>query len=276
MTAPLPHGTYAPNLLVRFILCLSQNTPLGRGKARKQMARLVRRHSADRLDTKLFGQNVRLHLHNNSSEVKALMNPGRYSRAELDFCARYLPARAGVFVDIGANAGLFSLGVLAHMTGGTLIAVEPQPALHARLTANLETLNAPRAGLPELHILRTAIGAQTGELALSVPDQLGQATARIQPGTRTIKVPVQPLLDVLEPLALGQIDVLKLDVEGFEDEVIMPFFETAPETLWPRAIVIEHCHRDRWQRDCEQALLGAAYRLVGKDRTNLMFVREGN
>jgi len=266
-----PYGTYAPNAAVRLILFLSQNTLLGRGKARKLMAALVRRFSADVLDARLFGQNVRLHLHNNSSEVKALMNPRRYARQELDFCAQNLPTKDAVFVDIGANAGLFSLGVLGHMSGGTLIAAEPQEALFERLTANLKTLNANRPNPPALHILQTAIGAHEGELSLSVPDQLGQASARALAGAASITVSVKPLLDVIRPIGISQIDVLKIDVEGFEDEVILPFLETTPQNLWPRAIVIEHCHRDRWQRDCEAALLSAGYQLVGKDRTNLMF-----
>ena len=237
------------------------------------MAALVRRFSAEVIDAKLFGQNARLYLHNNSSEVKALMNPRRYARRELDFCTQNLPAKDGVFVDIGANAGLFSLGVLEHMSSGTVIAAEPQPTLYKRLTANLETFNSSRANRPDFHILQTAIGAYDGELSLSVPDQLGQASARTLAGAATINVPVRPLLGVIERLKIPQIDVLKIDVEGFEDEVILPFLKTAPETLWPSAIVIEHCHRDRWKRDCEAALLKAGYWIADKDRTNLMFAR---
>ena len=273
MQAGLPHGTYAPGLAVRIVLFLSQNTALGRGKARKVMAALVRRFSEDQLDANLFGQKVRLHLHNNSSEIKALMNPHRYARAERDFCIAYLPPKDGIFVDIGANAGLFSLGVLAHMSGGTLIAAEPQPALHARLVANLESFNPDRSNPPAIHVLQTAIGASQGELSLCVPDQLGQASARALADTNSIRVPVEPLRDIALALGLDRIDVLKIDVEGFEDEIIIPFLETVPEALWPRAIVLEHCHRDRWERNCEVTLLDAGYELVLKDRTNLLFAR---
>ena len=273
MQAGLPHGTYAPGLAVKIVLFLSQNTPLGRGKARKMMAALVRRFSGDQLDVHLFGQNARLHLHNNSSEIKALMNPRRYARAERAFCAVHLPPEDGVLVDIGANAGLFSLGVLGHMTRGTLIAAEPQPALHKRLTANLRSFNPDRPNPPAMHILQTAIGAAEGELQLSVPDQLGQASARALAGAARINVPVRPLRDIALALGLDRIDVLKIDVEGFEDEVLIPFLDTAPQTLWPRGIVLEHCHRDRWERDCETALLEAGYELVHKDRTNLLFAR---
>ncbi len=271
MSALLPHGKYAPNLFVRRVLFLSQNTPLGRGKARKLMAALVRRASADLLDVTLFGQNARLCLHNNSSEVKALMNPRRYARAERAFCRRFLSGEDGVFVDIGANAGLFSLGILEQMSVGTLIAAEPQPALFDRLVVNLEGLNPSRPNPPVLHMFQTAVGAYKGELSLYVPKQLGQASARVLPGTASITVPVRPLLDIVQELELTRIDVLKIDIEGFEDNVILPFLISAPKALWPRAIILEHCHRDRWQSDCKQALLEAGYRLEGQDKTNLLF-----
>jgi len=273
MGSTLPHGTYAPGALTRLILLLSQNTPLGRGKARKLMAAWVRSLSGQQLDVRLFDQNVRLSMHNNSSEIKALMNPRRYSHQEFAFCAAHLPKQAGVFVDIGANAGLFSLGVLQSMSGGNLIAVEPQPELCIRLRDNLQSFNNKAADRPTIHILQSAIGAQAGELNLSVPEQLGQASARPLEGSRTLSVPVRPLLDVLVEQELQKVDVLKVDVEGFEDEVLLPFFETAPKTLWPQAVVLEHCHRDRWERDCEAGLLAFGYNLVRKDRTNLMFVR---
>lgn len=271
-----PYGTYAPGIATRLVLALSQNTPLGRGKARKMMAGFVRRFSESEIDTTLFGQNVRLHMHNNSSEIKALMNPRKYSRSEFEFCRAHLPGNAPVFVDVGANAGLFSLGMIGHMKAGTLIAAEPQPELFERLSLNLEGFNTERQDGPELRLFQTALGAEEGNLALSVPEQLGQASIRELEGAAKMTVPVRPLLSLLLESEITRVDVLKIDVEGYEDDVLLPFIEHAPQDLWPCALVIEHCHRDRWQRDCEAALIGAGYRLAKRDRTNLMMVREAH
>ena len=270
-----PHGTYAPSLLTRIVLTLSQNTPLGRGKARKMMAACVRRLSGQEIDTTLFGQNVRLHMHNNSSEIKALMNPRKYSRAEFAFCRCYLPQEAPVFVDVGANAGLFSLGMVGHMRSGKLIAAEPQPDLFERLSLNLRHLNAARGPGPEIYLHNIALGAEAGTLSLSVPEQLGQASARKLDGASMMTVRVRPLLAILQEAELAHVDVMKIDVEGYEDEIILPYIAQAPESLWPRAIVLEHCHRDRWQEDCEAGLIKAGYRLADKDRTNIMLVWDG-
>lgn len=274
----LPFGTYAPGLLTRLVLMLSQKTPLGRGKARKMMAACVRRLSGEAMDTQLFGQNVRLHMHNNSSEIKALMKPSRYARAEFDFGARYLPSVGGVFVDIGANAGLFSLGMVRFMQSGMLIAVEPQPRLFERLKANLGQLNASSlsgADGVKAHLYNLAIGPHEGVLHLSVPEQLGQASAHHLQGAAQMTVPMKPLHALLETAGVDHIDLLKIDVEGFEDKALLPFFDTAPAHMWPKAIVIEHCHKERWAMDCQSALEARGYVLEQSDRTNLMLVKAG-
>ena len=274
MRDPLPFGTFAPGPLTRFVLMLSQNTPLGRGKARKLMAAFVRKLNADKLDTVLFGQNVRVSMHNNGSEIKALMKPSQYSKTEFSFCREYIPYKGGIFVDIGANAGLFSLGVAEHMSNGTLIAAEPQPRLFERLKLNIEYFNAGQEGRPEIHLFKTALGPAVGELSLSVPDQLGQASAHKLHGAEQIRVSVRPLLDILSTVQVDHVDLVKIDVEGFEDEVLVPFFDKAPKKLWPRAIVLEHCHKDRWQHDCRKVLESLGYHLERKDRTNWMFALE--
>jgi len=273
---PSPHGTYAPGWLTRLLIGLSQNTPLGRGKARRLMANLVRRLNAVSIDTELFGQNVRVHTHNNASEMKALMKPGLYCQDALAFCARYLPDENAVFVDIGANAGLFSLGVIEQMRQGVLIAAEPHPLLHKRLISNLCAYNKDRGNRPAVHAHKMAVSALPGELFLSVPEtELGQASIRVLKGAKQIKVRACRLEDILNEANVDHVDVLKLDVEGYEDVVLIPFLERAPQAIWPRAIVLEHCHKDRWEVDCELALLQAGYDIAYKDRTNLMLTLKG-
>lgn len=270
---PPPFGSFSPGSATRALLWLSQNTSLGRGKARKVMGACVRVLNKTDIDVVLFGQNIRVHTHHNGPEMKALLNPRKYCRDEFAFCGKYLQAQNPVFVDIGANAGFFSLGMIGKMSGGVLIAAEPQPILHERLTNNLSIYNLPADNRPIVHAYKVAIGGEAGDLMLSVPDQLGQASAHILEGASQIKVPMRSLIDILAQAHVTHIDVLKLDVEGYEDAVLEPFFESAPVALWPKAIVLEHCHKDRWGYDCEAMLLKAGYKLEHKDRTNLMLAR---
>ena len=66
---------------------------------------------------------------------------------------------------------------------------------------------------------------------------------------------------------------LKIDVEGFEDRVLTGFFTQAPESLWPRAVVIEHLSRDEWQDDCIADMQSRGYSQAGRTRSNTLLVR---
>jgi hypothetical protein len=48
---------------------------------------------------------------------------------------------------------------------------------------------------------------------------------------------------------VGHIDVMKIDVEGFEAEVLAPFLEHAPDALLPKYIMIEIVARANWKTD---------------------------
>ncbi len=275
MTSPVSSGLYRPGPLTTTLLGLSRHTPLGRGQMRKLMAKGVRAlNPGNPLDVSLYGGIARLHHTGNNSEVKALLSPRRFAREEYAFCASHMPREDGIFLDIGGNAGIFSLYVATLMASGSLIVAEPQPAMFDRLTRNF-ALNPGYAARLSLHLKATAVGGtKPGTLTLSVPASAGQASARIVDGAPTIDVPVTPMLDLLNNAGASKLDLLKIDVEGFEDSILFPFFETAPDTLRPKAIVMECCHAGRWERDCEGLLTGHGYTIVHKDRTNMMLIKD--
>ncbi len=275
MQTPSAFGTYAPGPVTRLIIALTRHTPLGRGQMRKQFARLVRALNPNRpLDVSLYAGRARLHHTGNLSELKALLNPARYAREEYAFCRRHMPRDHGVFLDIGGNAGVFSLYVASRMRSGRILIAEPQPRMVQRLETNL-ALNPELGERLDVSVLKCAIGGTTpGTLTLSIPESAGQASARPVDGAPTLDVPVIPMKTTLEQAGIDRLDLLKLDVEGYEDNVIFPFFETAPEALWPRAIVMECCHARRWERNCDTLLNACGYRVVRKDRTNMMLLRD--
>src|SRR5262245_28351546 len=108
MAPEAPFGSYRPRAFAAALLVLSQNTILGRGQARKAIGNMLRKQSTTPLDVTLWGRNARVHLESNYSEMKAVLNPASYSRTDFDFLRRHLP-KTGVFLDVGANAGMFSL-----------------------------------------------------------------------------------------------------------------------------------------------------------------------
>ena len=273
----MDHATQAfrPGPLSQALVTLSRYTPLGRGGMRKLLAKAVRALNPEGpLDVSLYGGQARLHHTGNNSEVKALLSPNRYAREEYAFCRKHMPSEGGVFLDIGGNAGVFSLFVASLMQSGTLISAEPQPAMFERLRTNF-SLNPDLDKRLDLHLQQTAVGGDApGLLTISLPESAGQASARLAEGGPTLDVPVIPMIDLLHRCGVDKLDLLKIDVEGFEDGVLFPFFAAATSDLLPKAIVMEACHSGRWERDCEAMLLEHGYKIVHKDRTNMMLILE--
>jgi len=46
------------------------------------------------------------------------------------------------------------------------------------------------------------------------------------------------------------IDAIKVDVEGYEDRALLPYFDHVAREGWPKTILIETVLRHRWERDC--------------------------
>jgi len=107
----------------------------------KGLRRLVIRFAGDRgFDTELWGMRLRLHPRWNGCEKAVLFTPQLYDvieRAALKQAVKTVTERAFVFIDIGANAGLYSLYVAAETCDtARIIAIEPQPRMIERLTFN--------------------------------------------------------------------------------------------------------------------------------------------
>ena len=51
------------------------------------------------------------------------------------------------------------------------------------------------------------------------------------------------------------------------------FFKEAPQSLWPRAVVIEHLSRNEWLDDCIADMRARGYAETGKTRSNTLLVR---
>ena len=62
-----------------------------------------------------------------------------------------------------------------------------------------------------------------------------------------IDVPVVPLPDLAERHGIAEIDLLKVDVEGLEDRVILPALSASDLTV--RRIYFEDSHSEHWAED---------------------------
>jgi len=267
--SPAPFGALAPNAAQAAIIALTQRSGLKRGAFRPMMSRLVNLMRAGPVDMRYQGAAFRLHHQASATERGALFNPD-YNRDELDFLRANLPA-GGTFVDLGANVGTYALVLARHVgTKGKVIAVEPHPVIHARLAFNRDA-----SSVDQVRLVAAAVGAADGELLIETDgDNLGASHVVLgAPSANAIKVPSLRLARILGDAGVASVDALKIDIEGFEDRALVPFFEEAPQSLWPRAVVIEHLSRDEWQQDTIADMIARGYAEAARTRSNTLLKR---
>lgn len=264
-----PFGAFVPNAAQAAIIRLAQRSGLKRGAFRPWMSRLVNLLRGGPVDMQYQGASFRLYHQGSATERGALFNPD-YNLNELDFLRRHTP-EGGVFVDVGANVGTFAL-VMAGRVGpsGKVVAIEPHPLTFARLSFNHAASRSAH-----VRLVQAAAGDRDGELMIeSGGGNLG-ATHVVtgSAGTDAIRVPSLRLTRILDESDVTQVDSLKIDVEGFEDRVLIGFFRDAPPSMWPRAVVIEHLSRSEWQQDCIADLVARGYAVARKTRSNTFLSR---
>ncbi|MFM7083778.1 MAG: methyltransferase, partial [Hyphomicrobium sp.] len=62
-------------------------------------------------------------------------------------------------------------------------------------------------------------------------------------------------------MCLNNIDLIKIDIEGYEDKALIPFFKEAPRKLYPKAIIIENNEKD-WETDVISYACSLGYKKI--------------
>ena len=259
------YGTRKPNAMQRAVIALAQATPLKRGMFRPGLSRLVDFFGQGPVDVSYQGASFRFYHQASATERGALFN-AHYNGEELAFLRAHTP-QGGVFIDVGANVGTFALPMAVHVgNGGRVVAIEPHPLSHARLAYNTRASQFSHVAL-----VAAAAGDEDGELLLTTDNHnLGASSISREGG---IRVPARRLYGILQDQGVTAIDALKIDVEGYEDRVLMPFFREAPASLWPKAIVIEHLEANEWHDDCLDDMTLRGYQVADETRSNTLLVR---
>jgi FkbM family methyltransferase len=120
-----------------------------------------------------------------------------------------------MFIDIGANLGIFCLRLAADM-GIKCVAVEPQPNL-----AELLRYNSSEIGISNLLDIREiALGSMSGEAKLSVSeDNSGNSMLITDADGAFVTVQLKKIDDIITSEIWATVRLLKIDVEGYELEV---------------------------------------------------------
>lgn len=123
-----------------------------------------------------------------------------------------------VFLDVGANVGLYSL--VAAARGATVVAFEPNPRTRARLEANIRLNHFERRITVRPEALSDAIGTAT--LFDDVMEGQREANAGVaslsnkNAAGRSIEVRTSTLDAIVKELRLPRVDWIKMDIQGAE------------------------------------------------------------
>ncbi len=154
-----------------------------------------------------------------SNHVDRLIYLGCYEPANSHRFERLLEPGATV-IDVGANIGYFSLlGASRVGAGGRVFAIEPHPLNFAELERTVR-----RNRLAQVYPLQLGLSDRSGQGEISMPDQekYPNRTATMLPasGDRAFAVPVCTLDALMAERGIERVDLLKIDVEGYESKIV--------------------------------------------------------
>lgn len=170
---------------------------------------------------------------------RSIYYTGTYEKGTLDFMKKYLKP-GDTFVDVGANIGLMSLFASTCVaSNGKVLAFEPNPETNRILNENIK-INS----FEKIEVFDSAIGSITEER--KIYDQFDKnrgSASLLKPNSSSAgyDVSVNPLSSFISKDEI--IKMIKIDVEGFELEVLNGASEILSGTTPP--ILIVECSEDR-------------------------------
>jgi len=240
-----PFGTHRLSAPMERLRGATAHLPSNRvGRALSSLIRrIVTRGPEDPIDAEIFpGIRARLRPGTNRCEKRVLTGAQFYDhqeRAALAAALRESESDPFVFVDLGANVGLYSLWMVASArTAGRklqVLAVEPDPVTRARLLANLAA-----SGADNVTVAPVAVGAEAGRgTIVEHGNNRGENQVATGDAAGDEGFEILPLHQICDRYGVSRIDAMKVDLEGHDEAALRGMFETAPEALWPRTLIVE-------------------------------------
>lgn len=264
-----PFGTFPPPPVIRRfrdVAIAARSAPVV-GRWLYKLLSHVTKKRGHVFDIEYEGVKYRVYLDENGHD-RWMFRRGLHP--EIEDLAVFDPHRAGpiVFVDIGANTGFYAIAAdRALAEGSRIISFEPHPRTRAKLMANL-AFN----GVTRVEVEPYALGAEKAVMRLHTAVDLNEGGNTLHPRAAAnphgVEVDVVPLLERMTALGVERIDILKIDVEGYEDRVLAPFFAEAPQSLWPRVMLLEVTFDGAWETDLLALLKARGYRQKTKTLDN--------
>ncbi|MBU1374792.1 MAG: FkbM family methyltransferase [Alphaproteobacteria bacterium] len=184
----------------------------------------------------------------------SLRRHGEFARVELDFLVE-MAGGAGALIDVGANIGAIALPFARAKPDWKVICIEAHRGLHGVLAANA-LLN----GLHNTEVHHAAAGPVRGIVefpTLSLEEKANFGTLGFSANTGRTEAVRMLTLDEIAPEDTA---LIKIDVEGFETEVLKGAARLlqARKAIWLAEATIQH---PKTAAEVIATLLGNGYRV---------------
>ena len=263
-------------LIIKTILYLGQRTFIGRGLIRKHLIEfinyLIDRGSFKKERFICKVNNVPFNFYNDTlTNIKIYF--GRNEKKEIDFIKRNL-SNNSVFIDIGSNMGLYTQNIAFLINNNRkikIVAIDANHINNFRLKENLKLL---KYKIPNIFsfvkIKNCAVANRNAKLNLDISHGLAEGAISKKKSKKNLVVKSMKLTHIINLEKINFITCLKIDVEGFEDRVLIPFFKTCKKKLYPKNIILEHSSKKLWKKDLIKFLYKNGYKQIYNNKANLI------
>ncbi|MEX1014866.1 MAG: FkbM family methyltransferase [Candidatus Paceibacterota bacterium] len=178
-----------------------------------------------------------------------------------------------VFVDIGANIGFFTLLALNNKGFQKALAFEPTPDTFKRLQQNVATNNLEGRA----RLFNKAIGKERAQLKLQQNEfhTGGNTVIEESEDENLISVDVAPFPDLLDEtdVKIANIGFIKIDVEGFELNVLQGMKDILKELVLDTLIFVEIREKDNNKKEVQNLLKDNKFKLIDFYDSNFLYIK---
>ena len=241
----------------------------GRGKLKKFnnliLKNYLKRSKIKKIDYKYHKKNFILYPFDNVTDNKIITSSKKYDGKEIEYLNEISKNQNSIFLDIGANMGYYSI-MASDFGFDKIYAFEPLPKMIKRMSKNIKINNLENL----IEIIPFALGNLKKKVDIyeGVENLGGSSIINYNKSNNKSEVNMITLNDFISQKSIKNICALKIDVEGFEDRVLMPFFKYCPVSLLPKLVIIEHSSLNEWKENVINWMVNNNYSLIYKSRGN--------
>ena len=246
--------------LIRLILFLGQRTFIGRGKLRRIIIIIIRYI--------IFSNKIKNDDSINENFVVSVLG------VPFIFFINKNTKDNSIFFDIGANMGMYTQMIASNFNkikNSIIVAIEPDPLNCYRIRENLKLLQNKIPNIfDKVKIEECAVGDFNKNFFLN--QSAGPANGAVSQTLEKdcIKVKMKTLLNIIENNKISYITNLKIDIEGYEDKCLLPFFNNASKKLYPDNIIIEAALGKLWGVNIIDYLKSIGYKIFYSSAANMI------